>query len=424
MVSRSLCEMETSKKTVYIIGAGISGLIAAQVAEARGYAVVILEKSDSAGGRLKTIDHQGHPLDVGFQVLLDAYPLAKKYLDYEKLNLQPFLPGTVLFTKKGKKTIGDPLRHFPFLFPTLFSGIGSIVDKFRILKLNKLLKKKSIEEIFASPEKTTLNYLKDFGFSAGMISDFFRPFFTGIFLETELATSSRMFEFVYKLFGEGNAMIPKNGIAAIPQQLVSNLHATEIRYKTQVEQVTNEEIRLEDGEVILHEGVIIATEAWPIVPNMKNQSVEWKSCDCLYFETATRVIDQPLIGLIAGGESLINNIVYINQKSNDGKPEILSVTIVKTHQLVQEALILRVKEELKQWCGIEDAKFVRRFHIKKALPNLSDLVYEIQPSETQLYPNVFLAGDTLLYGSLNAAMQSGEYAAKGLIEKMEGISGL
>ena len=77
-----------------------------------------------------------------------------------------------------------------------------------------------------------------------MISDFFRPFFAGIFLETELVTSSRMFEFVYKLFGEGNAVIPKNGIEAIPQQLLSNLHATEIRYKTQVEQVTNEEIRL------------------------------------------------------------------------------------------------------------------------------------------------------------------------------------
>jgi len=415
--------METSKNTVHIIGAGISGLIAAQVLESKGYNVVILEKGTIAGGRLQTMDYQGNPLDLGFQVLLDAYPLAKKYLDYDKLNLQPFLPGAVLFTKKGKKTIGDPLRHFPFLFPTLFSGIGSLSDKFRILKLNKMLNNKSIEEIFASPEKTTLNYLKDFGFSAGMISDFFRPFFAGIFLETELVTSSRMFEFVYKLFGEGNAVIPKNGIAAIPQQLVSNLSTTQIRYGTHVQHVTNEEIRLEDGEVILHKGTIIATEASSMVPNLKNQSVKWKSCDCLYFETAKRVIDQPLIGLIAAGDSLINNIVYVNQKSEDGKPDILSVTIVKTHQLIEEALILRVKEELKQWCGIEDAQFIRRFHIKKALPNLTNLVYEIQPSETQLYPNVFLAGDTLLYGSLNAAMQSGEYAAKGLIEKMEGIVG-
>ena len=48
--------METSKNTVHIIGAGISGLIAAQVLESKGYNVVILEKGTIAGGRLQTMD--------------------------------------------------------------------------------------------------------------------------------------------------------------------------------------------------------------------------------------------------------------------------------------------------------------------------------------------------------------------------------
>ena len=39
------------------------------------------------------------------------------------------------------------------------------------------------------------------------------------------------------------------------------------------------------------------------------------------------------------------------------------------------------------------------------------------PSESQILENVFLAGDYLFNGSLNAAMESGRLAAEGIIEK-------
>ena len=50
------------------------------------------------------------------------------------------------------------------------------------------------------------------GFRMQSLPIFLNHFFSGIFLETELETSSRMFEFVYKMFGEGHATIPKAGI--------------------------------------------------------------------------------------------------------------------------------------------------------------------------------------------------------------------
>jgi hypothetical protein len=43
----------------------------------------------------------------------------------------------------------------------------------------------------------------------------------------------------------------------------------------------------------------------------------------------------------------------------------------------------------------------------------------IQPSECQVLDNVFLAGDHLLNGSLNAAMESGQLAAAGLLQKKQ-----
>ena len=62
------------------------------------------------------------------------------------------------------------------------------------------------------------------------------------------------------------------------------------------------------------------------------------------------------------------------------------------------------------------------YEIPRALPNLRNLQYELAPSEAQLTNSIFLAGDTQLNGSLNAAMLSGESAAKGILEKIGLIS--
>jgi len=67
------------------------------------------------------------------------------------------------------------------------------------------------------------------------------------FLKHQLETSSRMFEFVYKMFGEGHATLPKSGIEAIPKQLLENLKTTIFKYNTKVETLKETEITLNDG---------------------------------------------------------------------------------------------------------------------------------------------------------------------------------
>ncbi|MGB3466628.1 MAG: FAD-dependent oxidoreductase, partial [Cyclobacteriaceae bacterium] len=83
-----MTDLSTSGQVI-IIGAGLSGLIAAYNLEQLGYEPLILEATDRAGGRVKTDIIDGYQLDRGFQVLLDAYPMAKKYLNFETLELQP-----------------------------------------------------------------------------------------------------------------------------------------------------------------------------------------------------------------------------------------------------------------------------------------------------------------------------------------------
>ena len=402
---------------IHIIGAGISGLIAATVLEKNGFHPVIIEATDRPGGRLKTDIIDGYQLDHGFQVLLTAYPAAQKYLDFEALDLQFFLPGASIFKNKEQKIIGDPIKNISLLFPTIFSGIGTLSDKFKIIRLNNRLKKKNLKNIFSSKEQSTRSYLHHLGFSAEIITDFFQPFFSGIFLEPNLETSSRMFEFVYKMFGEGHASLPKSGIEAIPKQLFKNLNNTTFKFNTKVISIENDEITLDDKTKLKTSFIIDATN---LLSNSRNSMTNWKSCHVLYFETDDKIIRKNLIGLIPKKESIINNIFYHTclKTAKRAKKELLSVTVVHDNNLEKSKIIERVKKELKEHCGIDSGRFIKHYYIPQALPDLKDLQCYVKPSQTGLADNIFLAGDSQLNGSLNAAIVSGEDAAMRVIEKL------
>ena len=220
------------------------------------------------------------------------------------------------------------------------------------------------------------------------------------------------------MFAEGSAAIPISGMGAIPEQMNQKLKRTKILFNTEVKALSDKKITLVDNRVLEGDFIVITSNLSKLVQGLQDRPKSWKSCHCLYFEIADKIISKPLIGLIPDKGTLINNIFYSSslKTTSKGKKNLLSVTVIDDKSLSSERLIEEVKSELQTYCGIEAGRLVKLYTIPKALPELDELQYDLSSLSSRVGNNLFLAGDAMLNGSLNAAMLSGERAAADVIE--------
>jgi len=415
--------MAVKEQDVLIIGAGLAGLTAAKILKTAGKEVKILEASDGIGGRVRTDQVNGFLLDRGFQVLLTAYPETKSILDYQSLDLRYFDPGAVILNENGVFEISDPLRKPFSLFKTLASPAGSLMDKLRILSLKIKLSGQTIEQIFEKHETSTLDYLADYGFGARMINQFFKPFMTGIFLEDRLLTSSRMFEFVFKMFGEGGTAIPAKGMGMIPKQLANRLSPDQIIFNEKVTCIDSNQVFTEKGNLYTSPSILIAADVPGIPLPFNEYNNEKHSVTNLYFISDKAPVSKPIIVLNASVNKLVNNIAVMDQVSpyytSNGK-SLISVTLVGDfHNHNENQLTGKVVDELSYWYpDTLNWEHLKTFHIPYALPKDEHVQNNINNSVVRLTENSFICGDHLLNGSINAAIKSGRLAAQAILNAM------
>ncbi|MFL6237567.1 MAG: NAD(P)/FAD-dependent oxidoreductase [Thermoanaerobaculia bacterium] len=408
-------------RQVVIIGAGVAGLCCALRLQEKSIPCVVLEASDGPGGRVRTDKVDGFLLDRGFQVLLTAYPEARRLLDYPALRLRTFAPGALVRVRGKLHRVSDPFRQ-PWALPsTLLAPVGSLADKLAVARLRSHVRRGTIEENWSRPETSSLEALKSFGFSERMIDSFFRPFFSGIFLETELATSSRMLEFVFRMFAEGRAALPAAGMGAIPDQLAARLTPGTVRLEARVEGIGDGAVYLaRKRERIPAAAVVVATEASEaarILPDLRPPG--FHDTACLYYAAPRAPMAKPLLVLNGEGGGPVDNLCVPSAVAPTYAPAgqaLVSATVVGAAGADEKDLESEVRRHLTSWFGIATAdwRHLRTYRIPLALPARKTLEPAALPVRRK--PGIYVCGDHRETPSLQGAMVSGRRAAEAVGE--------
>jgi len=311
--SSSKRKSATETHEVVIIGAGVAGLVAAKELAAQGKDVIVVEAAKQVGGRVQTDEYKGFLLDRGFQVFIEAYPAVKRQLDYKALNLQSFLPGALVRAEGGFHTVADPFRRPQDLIKGLVAPIGSLTDKVKVGLLRVQATTTPLRSVFEAKETDTLTHLtKTKGLSPAIVNRFFKPFYQGIYLAPLSEQSSRMFEFVFKMFSEGGISLPARGIRAVPEQLAASLPAGSVQLGVSATRVRDGQVELSDGRVIAADAVVVATEEGAArkllgqaLTKERSTPLGGRGSTCLYYSfKGLAPIKEPLLILNGEGAGL------------------------------------------------------------------------------------------------------------------------
>ena len=416
-----------SGKRVLVVGAGLAGLSCARQLHASGVEVRLLEAADDIGGRVRTDSVDGFLLDRGFQVLLTAYPECRRQLDYKALKLRSFLPGALVRLDGRFHRVADPFRSPVAGLLGALSPIGSLVDKLRVARLRNRLLSTDLETIFSRSERSTREALESEGFSSAMIERFFRPFLGGIFLERELETSSRMFEFVFKMFSAGDTALPAAGMQAIPRQLAEDLPPGSLRTETSVTEAEGRRVRLESGESLEADAVVMAAAGVPVKGRgAESPEITWRSTTCVYYAAAQPPLAGPILALDGDGRGPVNNLCVPSQVSPfyapDGQSLVSATVVGQTEGVLTDPELDRVvRGQLGGWFGsmVRDWRLIEIYRIRRALPAQPPSWLEPPERPVRAGDGLYVCGDHRDNASIQGAMVAGRRAAMAVLEDLD-----
>lgn len=404
---------------VLIIGAGLAGLNCAWNLQQAGVSFQILEAADSVGGRVRTDVVGGFLLDRGFQVLLTAYPEARRELDYSELALKKFYPGAMVRLGETFHRLADPFRHPIDAVANILSPVGNLSDKLRIAKLRHRVLTGEIEELFKRPEKKTLEALRSEGFSESIIETFFRPFLGGVFLDPELNTSSRLFEFLFRMFSLGDSALPTRGMGAIPEQIFARLPSSAVRLNTPVKRVLTNTVILGSGEQLTADAVVIATDGYTAAQLLERPVPRSHAVACVYFGADRPPFDEPLLVLNGNGDGPVNNLCVPSLISPSYAPAgaaLISATVLRPERYDPARIELLVREQLSSWFGptVNVWKHLRTYWIKRALPEQLSLPTVADTQFGFVSNGLYVCGDHTETASINGALKSARLVAQAI----------
>jgi phytoene dehydrogenase-like protein len=428
------------REPTLIVGGGIAGLICARALSRAGQQVVLYEREDDVGGRVRTSVRDGFLLDHGFQVLFSVYPTLRAELDLPALRLCEFQPAARIVSGDAEPAlIGDALAEPSLLWPTLRAASLSLFDKLRLLRLRYLATSLSFDDCFSArfDRMSTREFLSARGFSAHAITNFFQPFYGGILLDRSLESSASVLMYTFKMLAEGRTTVPAAGMGAIPAQLAASLPAGVVRCGSAVSRLVRDDagrmcgVVLAGGETVSASTVVLACDPPSIAAlaitvrvhvEIPTQSL---GCATVYLQSKTPLLAGTALWLNASPDATVSHAITISNVAPSYAPpgsSLTAATVLGAAAVLDDAeLIPRIRTDLavmgkNRETALAELLAVWRVPYSQYAQPPGTLGRRV-PAETEA-PGLFLASEIGHTSSLEGAARGGIAAADAVVRTL------
>ncbi len=405
---------------VVVVGAGLSGLRAARLLQEAGLDVLVLERGDAVGGRVRTDEIDGLRLDRGFQLYNPSYPEGRRSLDHVALDLKPFIAGVVLAKGARRHRVADPRRKPSWAFSTLLAPLGSPVGRARFAAYAISCSRDSIAQLRARPDVSAAEALATAGVGSAAIDVLLRPFLEGVFLEADLATSRRFLDLVLRSFVRGTPCVPARGMQQIPAQLAAGLAPGSLHLGVTVTAVERQRVVTTSGAVRAR-AVVVATDGRsastliPALPTPRTNTVTtwYHLADC---EASGLLGGVPVLVVDSDRRGPLANSVVISSAASEyaaaGQVLVSSSALGERNTTEDEK---QVREHLSLMYGRSAGRWahVATYAVDDALPAMLPPV-DISP-EVRFGDGLYVCGDHRSTSSIQGALVSGRHAAEAVL---------
>jgi phytoene dehydrogenase-like protein len=402
-----------ARAEVVVVGAGLAGLSAATRLSAAGRDVHVLDSAGHAGGRLASEVIDGFVVDRGFQVLNTGYPRVAD-LDLAALDLGWFWTGAVIWADGRAHRVVDPRRHPAGIWDTVRAPLGALPRKAAIAAFSARAGYAPVQRLLSAPEHSAEQALRAAGVGDVALERFFRPFLAGVLLESELATSSRYLDLVWRSFVRGRVGLPAAGMQSIGGQLAGRLDPGRLHLGVRAEQVDGRSVRTSTGTTTA-DAVVVATDpdtAAALVPAVRAAAP--RQVTTHFHVLPASPWEHPLVVLGEPGGRLVNSVVVSDAQpaySPDGRALVASSTLAPTSER-------EVRQEVARAHGVGsgDLEHLTTVTVPGAQPAATPPLQHRCPVD--LGGGLFVCGDHRDTPSIQGAMASGARTARAVSSRL------